>query len=407
MIRQVTFVFDSDSQYFACQNLVPYFESEGWIVRFAVLGDYSPPTASNATNDDPFRIQDPDELWQLPDFCKSQAVGVYLPGSKMRRVWEGANAWFDQHGSRPLLFAGYNGVVLSKFEEGLSWRTGYDLVALNSPEDLENAIRFNTMGIGATLAQMPVIGINRKRQVRPWAPDTDTDWEKHKRIVFAEQVMFPRGDREKYYLYSHLLRLAQENPDWEILIKPRTLPGGTTFHRQGEHVSRFLAKNFVFPGNMRICYDSLDKLIPQSTALLSISSTAFFDALALGIPSFTLSDFGVSNAYGTTYFHRAGTSICLADLTTLHSSLFAKRPNPEWLAYKGFDPSYSPAAVVAGLQDLLASGSEKRPPLPVDAEQRLLGPPADLPAQFRGPATRALARAGRRLLKYVARRISP
>ena len=38
-------------------------------------------------------------------------------------------------GERPLLFCGFNGVVLDHFIEGVSWRLGYDLICLSGPRD--------------------------------------------------------------------------------------------------------------------------------------------------------------------------------------------------------------------------------------------------------------------------------
>jgi hypothetical protein len=407
MIRRACLIFDSDSQYFACLNLVPYFTAAGWSLKFVVAGGFEPPASPLISPTDILRIREVEEIWQLPDLAACEAIGAYLPGSKLRRVWAEVDERFRREGKRPLLFTGYNGVVLVKFEEGISWRTGYDIIAMNSPEDREKALAFNSHCANPQTVPMPIVGINRTRKKAcGWAPDSDPAWERSKRLIFAEQVLFPEGGHEKFYLYSHFLRLALANPEWDIVIKPRTLPGETTFHRQREHVSRFIARKFVLPPNMRICYDPLDELVPSSTVLLSISSTAFFDAVGFGIPAFTLSDFGISNIYGTQFFHGSGCTICLADLAKLSAGLFNRRPSEDWLEFKGFDSAFSPANVVSGLEELLASGTGSTAPLPYETEQRLLAPPAEIPPEFRTVTDRSIPEVGRKVMKYFSRKLA-
>ena len=61
------------------------------------------------------------------------AIGVFLTGSKISDVRLALGLL--PAGERPLLFCGFNGVVLEKFIEGMSWRLGYDLICLNGPRD--------------------------------------------------------------------------------------------------------------------------------------------------------------------------------------------------------------------------------------------------------------------------------
>lgn len=378
---QACLVFDSDSQYFACRNLVSNFLDAGWGLKFVVVGNFEP-LGTGIPGIGIVRVSDMEEVCQLPEVMSSDALGAYLPGSKLRRLWRGVDDWFSGNGTRPLLFTGYNGLVLRLFEDGLSWRSGYDLIALNSPEDHLKAAAFGDHSTLKRSALMPIIGIDRTNKSPVAAPDASPSWQEVKQIVFAEQVLFPKSNAEKFYLYTHLIRIALTNPDWQIVIKPRTLPGNETFHRQEEHISTFIRQRFILPENLRIRYDPLDEILRASTALLSISSTAFFDALGLEIPSFTLSDFGISSAYGTHFFHGSGCSLCLSDITTLSHDLFRTRPSEEWLEFKGFSSQFSPASVVAGLNDLLATDRFKTAPAPFDPEQRLLVPPARIPPEF-------------------------
>lgn len=381
MTRRACLVFDSDSQYFACRNLVSHFVAADWKIKFVIVGVFA-----HAEIDIPgteiVRIASVSEVCQLPEVMSCDALGAYLTGSKLRGIWSGVSDYFSRTGTRPLLFTGYNGVILRLFEDGLSWRGGYDLISLNSPEDHMKAAAFGDHSTLENFTLMPIIGIDRTSPSAITARDGTSSWRAMKQIVFAEQVLFPKSAYEKFYLYSHLLRIALANPDWQIVIKPRTLPGSETFHRQDEHISDFIRKRFILPINFQLRYEPLDEILRASTVLLSISSTAFFDALGQSVPAYTLSDFGISSAYGTHFFHGSGCTLCLADVTKLSHDLFGNRPSQEWLEFKGFSSRFSPASIVTGLGDLLEAGSSKIPLPAYDTEQRLLAAPAQIPAKY-------------------------
>lgn len=376
--KRVCFVFDSDSQYYACRSLVPYFNSAGWEIHFVVVGLWTLPAPTSGIAK-LLNVMTIDELWKLKEVRECDAIGAYLPGSKLQVVWYLVDESFKKAGRRPLLFTGYNGLVLKSFEDGFSWRTGCDLIALNSLEDFEKADSFMEHSTVPKSAMMPIIGIDRRNKF------LDTSGNERvtppKQIVFAEQVLFPRDRREKYYLYSHFIRVALANPEWRIVIKPRTVPGGETFHRQDEHISVFLQKHFNLPPNLILSYDPLDQVLGESAALLTISSTAFFDALGQGVPAFTLSDFGISNNYGTHFFHGSGCTLCLGDTNELSHELLNRRPAKEWLEFKGFSPDFSQMSIVTGLEEMLADGKATRALGQRDLEQRIMSQEATLPRE--------------------------
>ena len=61
---------------------------------------------------------------------------MFLTGSKINDI---RLAIQRDRNRRPLLFCGFNGVVLDHFIEGVSWRLGYDLICLSGPRD-QNAL---------------------------------------------------------------------------------------------------------------------------------------------------------------------------------------------------------------------------------------------------------------------------
>ena len=89
------------------------------------------------------RAENLGRLWRLemgqllmhPDLMQFDAIGVFLTGSKISDVRLALGLL--PAGERPLLFCGFNGVVLEKFMEGMCWRLGYDLICLNGLRDRE------------------------------------------------------------------------------------------------------------------------------------------------------------------------------------------------------------------------------------------------------------------------------
>ena len=128
---------DSDSQLLACEALCRFPEHLNVEVTInAIPRDGTPEGILQ-------RAQKLGTLWRFemgrllthPELLQFDAIGVYLTGSKLSdfRLALSLNAG----PRRPLLFCGFNGVVLERFIEGISWRLGYDLICLSGPRDQE------------------------------------------------------------------------------------------------------------------------------------------------------------------------------------------------------------------------------------------------------------------------------
>ena len=131
---------DSDSQLLACEALCQFPDHLGVAVTInAIPREGTPETILQ-------RAQGLGTLWRFdlgqvlthPDLHQFDAIGVYLTGSKVSDFRLALSLL--SRSDRPLLFCGFNGVVLEKFLEGMSWRLGYDLICLNGPRD-QDALR--------------------------------------------------------------------------------------------------------------------------------------------------------------------------------------------------------------------------------------------------------------------------
>jgi hypothetical protein len=283
------------------------------------------------------------------------AIGVFLTGSKLNDI----RLALQRDLQRPLLFCGFNGVVLEHFIEGVSWRLGYDLICLSGPRDQD---ALEQLVAGTPFAQQRTVLTGLRRN----APDTNVlpVNERPRRLVFAEQVIMPATTSERARLVRLLSDLANRSPNWEVLIKPRIAPGDATFHDVDTHISTTLKQTLgVPPANLRLDYRPLPVLLKQTRLLATLSSTAFFDALDFGCRAIAISDLGLQPNYGGHVYAGSGVWRSLEDIPNL-DALDAEglSPDPRWLEWMGYGERFSPAALLEALNE---QKHQKPQPLPI------------------------------------------
>ena len=130
-----------------------------------------------------------------------------LTGSKMANS---AGFQLLTGASRPLLFCGFNGVVLEKFQEGISWRLGYDVICLNGSRDLD-ALKRITAETPFSIQGTAVTGLTRN------VVENGLPYDKRERqLVFAEQVVMPRSFEDRARLVRILAGLADRSLAGEL-----------------------------------------------------------------------------------------------------------------------------------------------------------------------------------------------
>ena len=128
---------DSDSQLLACESLCRFpAELAVEVTINAIPRNGTPaPILKRAQALGRLWRHEMGQLLTHPELMQFDAIGVFLTGSKISdfRLALGLLPASE----RPLLFCGFNGVVLEKFMEGMSWRLGYDLICLSGERDRE------------------------------------------------------------------------------------------------------------------------------------------------------------------------------------------------------------------------------------------------------------------------------
>ena len=342
----VLLIADSDSQLLACEALcsAPTALNVHW--TFSVIPRDGTPQAllQRLAERGTLRHQSLARLLRDRRLQHFDAIGVFLTGSKINDI----RLALQRSRQRPLLFCGFNGVVLDHFIEGVSWRMGYDLICLSGPRDRD---ALEQLVSGTPFAQQRTVLTGLRRN----APCTDCTplEERPRRLVFAEQVIMPATSSERARLVRLLSDLARRSPNWDVVIKPRIAPGDATFHDVETHISTTLQQTLgVPPTNLRLDYRPLPVLLKQARLLATLSSTAFFDALDFGCRAIAISDLGLQPNYGGHVYAGSGVWRSLEAIPNL-DALDAEGPSPDprWLEWMGYGQQFSPSALLEALNE--------------------------------------------------------
>ena len=347
---QLLLIGDSDSQLLACEALCNFPEDLTVEITINAIPREGTPAGilQRAENLGTLWRHDIGSILNHPDLYKFDAIGVYLTGSKISDFRSAMDLL--PRINRPILFCGFNGVILEKFIEGMSWRVGYDLICLSGQRDLEAC---NRMLKGTPYEQQATVLTGLKRNSSA-TEKVNAKHERRKQLVFAEQVVMPRDTKDRAEMIRILAGLAKRSPQWDVLIKPRIAPNESTFHQAETHISQTIFQTLGHPPeNFHIDYRSLPELLSESRLMATVSSTAFFDALDFGCRPVALADFGINPANGSHVFAGSGAWVKLdsiPDLDVLDETL--KRPKKEWLEWMGYGKEWEPGKLIHALQDL-------------------------------------------------------
>lgn len=162
--RRVLFACDLDSQVFGALPLALAFAARDWKVTFAIESCRTLPSAVLDRLTGSFGVLER-PIGALPtddESFRHDAIGVYVTGSRLALFRHMIELSSRVKGlPRPALFCGFNGLVFEKFEEGLAWRLGYDVIGLNGPRDRDAFVDFLH---GTEFARQPsvIVGLRRK-----------------------------------------------------------------------------------------------------------------------------------------------------------------------------------------------------------------------------------------------------
>ena len=300
---QIAFVASYDSEFKWASIVASEFKRKNWDISF-----YTP---GNLTNVSEKQLQDSgltpacvtcvpreeliEALWHF------KAVVIILPGPQTEALLYEARTFYAQHEvlERPIFVTGFVGINIKNLHDAFLRRASADIICVNSNNDYAMYVDVcKSLSIGTSCLRLTGFPFVSQTENNPQRSDL-------KRVVFADQVAIPKATIERRIIYKRLCDLALARPDMEVVIKPRHRPGERTSHASGELPEVFF-KKYPAPFNLKFDYTALHEQFTQTDLLLTVSSTAAFEALAQGIKVAFVGDLGISEAYGNHIFFDSG-----------------------------------------------------------------------------------------------------
>lgn len=268
----------------------------------------------------------------------------------------------DRLTRRPVVVAGMPGMAIPAQRGALDYRRHADLLVVHSHRE-ERAFAELGRRIGVqvptALATLPfarvrsrMLGHDRARVLsaeqarRPGstlvvdrpertdpAPSVRAVREPATDIVFAAQALVPVGRDERAEIAATLVRAAEADPGRRVVLKLRSRPGEAETHGERDPYLDLLPGRR--PGNLVVSYDSMASALSTAAGLVTVSSTAAIEAVAVGVPVIALDSFGVSKSLLNTVFVGSG---LLGGRAEVVAGRF-RHPHPDWLRDNYFHPA--------------------------------------------------------------------
>ncbi|EFQ84220.1 hypothetical protein HMPREF0063_10936 [Aeromicrobium marinum DSM 15272] len=265
---------------------------------------------------------------------------------------------------RPVVVSGLPGIAVPVLPFGLGFRRGADLFVLHSRREVRD-FEVAAAGLGLrhrfTLATLPFLHDG------PTARAGD-DTVPRDSIVFAAQAMVPSTRAERMHLLRRLADTAVAHPRLRVVVKVRARPGEAQTHDEQHPYDDLMvdlaAEDGPLPPNLLLESGPMSDHLRRATGLVTVSSTALLEAVAMGVPVLALDDFGVDARQINLVFEGSGV---LQSGDELVAGRF-RTPDPQWLDDNYFHPATA-ATWLDDLQDLVRLRSaEGLAPLVVEAD---------------------------------------
>ena len=260
---------------------------------------------------------------------------------------------------RPLIATVPAGIVLDHVRVGTYlYRHGADIVFVNTMRErhlVEAA--FRSVGGGATrilACQNPIL-------MQGPLPAKSGNQGQLATVLFAVQTDIPKSKEERAYVARRLCEYAQRHPRRTVLIKPKHRIGEKSGHPQKYPYEDIFPKEAALygsPDNLMFTYQDMDVLLDEADLLVTISSTAALEALVRGRRAVAITDFGVKENIGNSYF--LGANI----LATFDDIIEDRIPaaEPAWLREQMNAPAFGDS--LATVEQMVAHQEASRESLP-------------------------------------------
>ncbi len=228
----------------------------------------------------------------------------------------------DRLQPRPVVVTGLPGISIPAQRGAVTYRRETDLFLVHSHRE-ERAFRELAGHLDADLR----FGLANLPFAAPRTHVTGgTD------LVFAAQALVPLTTDDRKLVAGILRDAALAHPDRRVVVKLRSRPGENETHYERAGYESLLRDR---PDNLIFSYQPMRTALTTAEGLVTVSSTAAIEALAVGVPVIALDTFGVSKDNLNIVFRGSG---LFGDAADVIARRF-RHPAPGWLTQNYFhDP---------------------------------------------------------------------
>jgi len=302
--RRLLVLADSDS-YVKWGAALASTLPESWTARLVILASPVMPSgrqladalAGTRFTSGDVQVVHLDDLDALVDEAQPHAVLLSLRGPFVRVV----APLLQRRDDRPALLSGFPGLTIPAVPKAVIYREQTDLIVLHSRREVRE-FEANALDLGVDpglgLATLPFLATGARAAV-PAASDGD--------VVFAAQAKVPAQLEDRVRVLAALAEHARRNPERRVIVKVRARRGEAQTHRE-EHDYAELVEDLgpAAPPNLVVEHGPMAAKLARAGALVTVSSTAALEAVAMDLPVLLLDDFGVSPAMINTVFEGSG-----------------------------------------------------------------------------------------------------
>jgi putative glycosyltransferase DUF6716 len=283
--------------------------------------------------------------------------GIALPARRRAWGYRGAVDLFVVHSHREVVE--YDRV---RMLTGKSGRVGLATIPFLAPAPTATGFGLNTHPRQADSPQPQVAAQTGATTSNPASGPAKVG----NRVLFATQAKVPRVRRERIEILFALDRLAANRPDLEIVVKTRGISGEFHTHHEAHHYGDLWndlveSGRVQTPSRLTFAAGSMAEQLADAAALITVSSTAVLEAMALDLPVLLIDEFGISEGLINQVFVGSG---CLGGLDALQAADF-RHPEKWWLADNYFHP-VTDNNWIGLLDELVASAEAGRLPSILD-----------------------------------------
>ena len=215
-------------------------------------------------------------------------------------------AVLDRSDVAPVIVSGVPGIALPARRKALIYRSQARLIVLHSQREIrqfEQIASRNRLPHQFALATLPFLA----ERVGSGDPTGD--------VIFAAQAIVPPTRAQRVQMLRSLVGFACRYPHIRVVIKVRALAGEGQTHAETFDYADLLRAEFAqVPLNLAVEAGPMAEHLDGASALVTVSSTAAIEAVAMGIPTLIIDDFGVSTALINEAFVGSGLLGGTADL---------------------------------------------------------------------------------------------